>query len=220
MRTRDIALLALILSTASIQARASEWYPVATGRHWLYSDPYGGTVTATVQAPEMFEGTLVQPLLWETGGREHLTVDGSGRVLFHGVSNPDGSYFVFYPPTIRMDADLTPGHTWESVTEAVLYTPEGVEYRRAEAVSTFEVLSVGPVTVPAGTFQAVEIRHTETSFLFPPVDVRDTFAEGIGWIRRTDASGFAVYFQLLGYGLDGVRNQDSSWGGVKALFSD
>jgi hypothetical protein len=109
----------------------------------------------------LFAGSFVQPIQWYPGNREHVSQDGAGRVFHHGVSGyVDGSYLVFDPPALHMDSELTPGHEWEATYDAIRYSADGVEIGRESGRETFRVIGFGPVTVPAGTFQAVEILHT------------------------------------------------------------
>ncbi len=218
MRLREYSLLILTVLALSLPAQASQWYPIDTGRLWVYSDADGGSQSAAVEAPESFAGSLVQPLQWDSGSRVYLSLDESDRVLLHGVTFPDGSYVVFSPPILRMDSELTMGHEWKTLTRAIQYTANGVEVRRDQARSAFRVIAIGPVTVAAGTFQAAEVLRTEETDYLPVYSFRDTYAEEIGWIFRTDESGSSVLFELEDYGEGGVRTEVSSWGAVKSLF--
>jgi hypothetical protein len=204
MRLRDCSLLILILLTVSLPAQASRWYPIEEGRRWIYSSSTGGAHSAIIQAPESFAGSLVQPLQWDSGSREYVSLDGSDRVLLHGVTFPDGSYVVYDPPILRMDSELTLDHEWETVYDAIQYTAGGVEVRRDQARSTFRVIAVGPVTVAAGTFPAAEVLRTEETGFLPDYSFRDTYADEIGWILRTDEYGSSVLFELEAFGEGGV----------------
>ena len=218
MRLREYSLLILTVLAMSHSAQASPWYPIDTGRIWVYSDADGGSPSAAVEDPVSFAGSLVQPLHWNSGSREYLSLDESGRVLFHGVTFPDDSYVVFDPPTLRMESGLTVGLEWETVTSAIQYTVDGVEVRREQARSAFMVIAVGPVTVAAGTFQAAEVLRIEETGYVPDYSFRDTYAEDVGWILRTDENGSSVLFELEAYGEGGVRTEVASWGAVKSLF--
>ena len=218
MRLPDNSLMILTVLALSLPAQASQWYPIDTGRIWIYNDAGGGSQSAAVEAPVSFAGSLVQPLHWDSGAREYLSLDESGRVLLHGVTSPDDSYVVFAPPILRMDIELTMGHEWETLTRAIQYTDSGVEIRRDQVRSVFRVIAVGPVTVAAGTFQAAEILRTKETDYLPDYSFRDTYAENVGWILRTDENGSSVIFELEDYGEGGVRTEVSSWGAVKSLF--
>ena len=220
MRLRECSLLILPLLTVSLPAKASQWYPIDTGRYWVYSGPGGGSYSATVEDPEPFAGSIVQPLLWNSGVREYLSQDGAGRVFLHGVTYPDGSYVVFDPPILRMDSELTPGHQWEAIYEAIHYSAGGVEVGREQGGETFSVIDVGPVDVPAGTFLAAEVLHTIDLGSQPSYTFRDMYAEGVGWIRRTDENGTSVLFELESYGPGSgpLAVHPTTWGRVKALY--
>jgi hypothetical protein len=119
-----------------------------------------------------------------------------------------------------MDSELTLGHGWETETDAIQYTVNGVEVRREQARSTFRVITVGPVTVAAGTFPSAEdLRMEETGFLSPS-PFRDTYAEGVGWILRTDENGSSVLFELEAYGEGGVPTEVLSWGAVRLQYGN
>ena len=244
MRLREGCLLFLVLLTVSIPARASRWYPIDTGWSWVYSSAGGGLQTAIVEAPVPFAGSLVHPLRWEPGSREYVSEDEFGRVFFYGVTSPDGSYVIFTPPVLRMDSELVPGREWEAITTAIYYAADGVEVRRERRSSTFRVIDIGPVEVGAGIFNGAEILHTEevdplasaglssgASLLFPApqgtslerrfrYSFRDTYGEGIGWIRRTDESGISVQFELDSYKRPGVPSAESSWGALKSQYKN
>ena len=51
MRLLECSLLILTLLTLSLPAQASDWYPIETGRFWVYSVPGQGSGTVTVEAP-------------------------------------------------------------------------------------------------------------------------------------------------------------------------
>jgi hypothetical protein len=218
MRFRYCSLLILTLLSVSLPAQASRWYPIETGRRWVYSGTFGSS--AIVQAPESFAGSLVQPLQWDSGAREYLSQDESGRIFQHGVTHPDGHYFVFDPPMLRMDSELTLGHEWETVFDAILYTVGGVQVRRDQARSAFRVIAVGPITVPAGTFPAVEVLRTEDPGSVPSTTFRESYSEDVGLILRTNENGSSVLLRLIGYGTDGVPTEVSSWGALKLQFGN
>ncbi len=52
---------------------------------------------------------------------------------------------------------------------------------------------------------------------FPPLHFM--FAEGDGWIERTDATGNTIVLQLESYG-PGVAAEAPTWGWVKALYQN
>jgi hypothetical protein len=219
MRLRECSLLILALSTASLQAQASDWYPIDTGRFWVYASPGGGSQSATVEAEESFAGSLVQPLRWDSGTGELLSQDGAGRVFMHGLNGaPDGSYVVFDPPWLRMDSDLTPGLMWEASYEVIEYDADGTETWRGQGRMTFHVVGAGSVDVPAGTFQATEVLITREQDTLPLYTFHDWYAEGVGWIHRTDESG--VVYELQSYGGGPVPTEAASWGAVKSLYKD
>jgi hypothetical protein len=219
MRLRECSLLILVVLAMSLPAQASEWYPIDTGRFWVYSDAGGGLLSAAIEAPELFVGSIVQPLQWDNGPRECLSQDEDGRVFHHGLTGaPDGSYVVHDPPFLRMESDLTPGQEWETIYEVVHYSADGVEVMRQQARISYRVIGVGPVDVPAGTFQAAEVlitRELETLSLYT---FRDWYAEGVGWIRRTEEDGTSVLFELEAYGPGAVPTRNTTWGEVKSLY--
>lgn len=221
MRLRECSLLILTLLTVSLPAQASEWYPIDTGRSWVYSSPDGGAYSAAVETPESFAGSLVQPLQWDSGTRENLSQDEAGRVFHHGMTGaPDGSYLVHDPPFLRMDSELTPGHEWEAIYEVIHYSADGVETMRQQARITYRVIGVGPVDVPAGTFQAAEVLITRELETLPLYTFRDWYAEGVGWIRRTEENGTSVLFELEAYGPAAVPTESTTWGAIKSQYKD
>jgi hypothetical protein len=211
---------------------------------WVYSTPGGGSQSATIEAPEPFAGLIVQPLRWDAGVREYLSQDAAGRILQHGVTYPDGGYVVFAPSILLMDSELTLGHEWEAITDVIEYSADGVEVFRLRERSTFRVIDIGSVDVPAGTFHAAEVLRTvERTPLaraaFPSgaslrssaphgalfgqssfYAFRDTYAEGIGWIRRSDENGTSVLVELEACGVDGVPTEALSWGEMKWQFKN
>lgn len=218
MLFRICSLLILALLTVSLPAQASRWYPIETGLCWFYSSPLWGSQSVVIKAPVSFAGSLVQPRHWDSGVREYLSLDGSSRVLSHGVTYSDGSYVVFDPPILRMDSELLLGHEWETMYHSTYYTVDGVETRREQARSAYRVIALGPVTVAAGTFPSAEVLRTEETASLPDFLFRETYAENVGWILRTDESGSSVHIELEAYGEGGVSTEVMTWGGVKALF--
>lgn len=237
MRLRYCPLLIIALLSVSLPVQASPWYPIETGHLWSYSQTGGEPVSAIVDPPETFAGVFAQPVHWNNGVIEYLTQDTAGRVFLHGMIHPDGSFLFFEPPILRMDPDLTVGHEWEATYEVIHYNADDVEVARQQGRSTFHVLDIRPVTVPAGTFLAAEVLRTEQTD--PPTDsgvssgsspvspdqvgftaFRDMYAEGIGWIRRTNEDGTWVFYRLQTFGVDGVPAQASSWGAVKSKFGN
>jgi len=219
MRLQNCSLLVLALLTVSFPAQASDWYPIDTGRSWVYSGADGRSHFATVGAPESFAGSLVQPLQWFPGSRENLSQDGAGRVFHHGVSGyPAGGYVVFDPPVLRMESELTLGQEWEVTYEAVYYDAGDVEVSRDQWRETFHVINVGPVDVPAGTFQAAEVRRTTERNGLPWYTFRESYAPGVGYVRRTEDDGTTVIFKLEAYWGGELRTEATTWGAVKALY--
>jgi len=174
---------------------------------------------ATIDAPETFAGSLVQPLHWVTGVREYHSQDAAGQVFLHGVTNADRSYVVFDPPILRMVSAFAPGVEWETTTELIYYSIDGVELGRQAGHSTSRVISVGSVDVPAGTFQAAEVQRTEQTGSLTQA-FRDMYAEGVGWIRRTDETGASILFQLETYGPGPTPTRVMSWGAVKSQYKE
>jgi hypothetical protein len=196
------------------------WYPIDTGRFWVYSSPGGGSYSATVGAPELFAGSLVQPLQWDPGNRECLSQDGAGRVFHHGLTGaPDGSYVVFDPPFLLMDSELTPGHEWQTTVDVIEYSADGVEVRRGWQRVACRVIGFGPVEVPAGTFQAAEVLITREASSLPTYTFRNWYAEGVGYIRRTDESGNVLY-ELESHGGGALHSDAVTWGAIKALYGE
>ncbi|MDH3198611.1 MAG: hypothetical protein OEO21_10265, partial [Candidatus Krumholzibacteria bacterium] len=219
-------------------------YPIDTGRFWVYSSPGGGSQSATVEAPESFAGSIVQPLRWDGGVSEYLSQDGAGRVFHHGLTYPDGGYVVNDPPTLVMDSELTLGHEWEASHDVIEYSPDGVEVFRLWERWTYRVIDIGPVDVPAGTFDTAEVlitveREPLARAAFPSgasllssapqgaslgqslfYTLRNTYAEGIGWILRTDENGTSVLFELEAYGGGPVPTEATTWGAVKSLYKN
>jgi len=228
----------------ALPAQASDWYPIDTGRFWVYSSPGGGSDYATIEAPESFAGSIVQPLQWDNGPREYLSQDAAGRVFHHGVTYPDGGYVVFDPPFLLMDSELTLGHEWEAIFDIIEYNPDSVEVFRLWEHSTFRVIGFGPVDVPAGTFHAAEVLRTvERGPLaraeFPSgasilssapqgaslgqslvFTIREMYAEGVGWIRRTVENGSSLLFELEAYGPGAVPTKATTWGAIKSQYKD
>lgn len=221
MRFPACSLVAIVLSTASLPAHASGWYPIDSGRFWVYSSPDGASYSATVEATESFAGSLVQPLQWDPGNRELFSQDGAGRVLQHGLTGaPDGSYVVFAPPFVRMESQLTPGQQWEANHDVILYSADGVEMQRGWGRMTFSVVGVETVAVPAGTFQAAHVLITRENYNLAPYTFREWYADGVGLIRRTEEDGTTVLFELESYGPAAVPTGATTWGAIKAQFGD
>jgi hypothetical protein len=166
----------------------------------------------------LFGGSLVQPLQWNPGRRELFSQDGAGRVFHNGLAGaPDGSYVVFDPPFLWMDSELTPGHEWETTFDVIEYNADGVEVWRGWQRLACRVIGFGPVEVPAGTFQAAEVLITREASSLPTYTFRNMYAEGVGYIRRTDASG-NVLFELESYGGAPTPTEAVTWGAIKALY--
>ena len=217
---RNRFLMVILLSAAALQAQASDWFPLENGRSWIYADSGGGTTSVDVHSQELFEGETVWPVVYSSGTHEYYSVDGDGRVLFHGLILPNDYSLVFNPPIVRMEASLVSGQSWESNVEAVMFTDEGEEYRREAYRASFTVVGTTTVSVLAGTFQAIEVQRLDESNLVFPISFTEAFVEGIGWVRRGDDSSQAILFQLEAYGVGGVASESMSWGALKALYSD
>jgi hypothetical protein len=219
MKSRVFSLLFFTLLTVTLPAQASDWYPIDTGRFWVYASYYGEPSSATVEAPDIFLGSPVQPLRWNTGHRELLSTDEAGRVFQHGSDgDPDGNYGVYDPPILLMDSGLTPGHEWEANFDVIQYNADGEELWSGWKHLTFHVIGVGPVDVPAGTFVAAEVLVTGESSWQAPYTFRDWYAEGVGWIRRTREDGTSVLYELESYGPVDVPVDVTTWGAIKSLF--
>ncbi len=227
MRIQERLSLLLVLVALAVPAQASNWYPIESGLAWVYSDTEGELHTGIIGAPISFHGATVQPLEWNSGSIEYFSDGGSGRVLQHGVTYPDGNSIEFDPPILRMDSELTLGHAWESNTTAIYYGPDGVETARGWSRSAFEVLDVRSMEVAAGTFLVAEVYRTEAredtevpskrEILY---NFREYYADGVGWVLRTDHSGTRKLFELEAYGPGGVSNDTSSWGALKAIYEN
>lgn len=154
---------------------------------------------------------------------EYYSEDTSGQVFQHGVTNQDLTYVVFEPPVLRMPvlrmpASLTPGAQWETTYQAIYYSMDGVELGRQSGYSGFHVVGVGSIDVPAGTFVAAEVLRTEqvgaTTTVF-----RDWYAQGVGWIRRTDESGAVVQSHLDSDG-GPTPTKTVTWGAAKWRYRE
>lgn len=82
------------------------------------------------------------------------------------------------------------------------------------------MLGVQSVTVPAGTFTATEILHSAEKDGQPYTTFHDFFADGVGWIKRTNADGSTILFELDSYGPSSVATEAASWGRVKTIFQN
>ena len=137
----------------------------------------------------------------------------------HGSDGaPDGTYVVYDPPIFLMDSDLTPGHEWEANFEISECNADGVELWSGWGRITFHVIGIGPVDVPAGTFQAAEVLITREGNTLPLYTFHEWYAEGVGWIRRTQEDGTSVLYELETYGPIDVPVEATTWGAIKALY--
>jgi hypothetical protein len=159
MHLRVVTFLPLLTLCFSAPAAAQSYQPLDTGLRWVYGSPDGvDRDTIVVIGPTIFDGVEVIELRYHgfnDGLSNFWTVDPDGSVLFHGFDRPAESFAVHYAPAIRfVNPPLTEGHSWRDTTFAHC-TGTVCDTNSTIFVST--VSSVGPRTVPAGTFVAAAI---------------------------------------------------------------
>lgn len=239
MRFWNGLLLIAILLIPGLPARASTWFPIDAGRFWVYSSQGQGPASVTIEEQEEFGGSLTHPFRWNHGDREYLYENGAGQVYLHGVRFSNGYYVVFDPPVLRMEPDLTLNQEWSTTTVVTQYTDTGAKLTGSIERFTYRVIAMGPIEVGAGEFDAAEVLVSVERGNSPAgaraavaelpltlaapasrraTSVIDSYAAGVGWIRRTDENRISVIFELQDYGSTGVPVATTSWGELKARF--
>ncbi len=190
-------------------ASCHPWDPIdATGAEWVYTSSYtfqvqgspqsdSGTETVQTGGSGTFQGATVQQRLGEFAGGAYQ-VDWTGYDSCEADGNHDhGSYVtdgganidlttintpsVLYLPA---DPDQQTGYTW-----TVTYDQQVDANAQSDSWQVtwqFEVLGPATVTVPAGTFDAVQVRaeYDSEDYLGTHAGVLETWwVEGLGLVR-------------------------------------
>jgi hypothetical protein len=239
MRQLGLALF-LSCSTCSIvfsPAVAQNYMPLDPGTQWIYGSPTGperDTVVAV--GPAVFDGVNVIELRYRgfnNGLSNFWTVSADGTVSFHGFDRPAESFAYHYIPPIRfVHPPVEVGATWrDTVLFHCVRDCSGGDSDPVVFVVT--VNSIGPLTVPAGTFTAAGIElATEFAAALPARGSARYSIFGTKVTAATDAvSGGPMYWWADGVGLiqypDGWNLVDfarptpvktASWGRIKSLY--
>ena len=150
----------LAFASLSRPASAQSYQPLASGLRWVFASPSGADRDTIISVgPTVFDGLNVVEFQYH-GFNEGLSnfwsVDPDGTVLFYGFDLPAESFTVHYVPPMRMVVPpMITGHTWRDTIRSLCL--RGCEADTTPTISVSTVNSVGPLTVPAGTFEAAGV---------------------------------------------------------------
>ena len=231
MRPFVVMYLGLALCAASAgSASAESYFPLQLGNTWHYSSEKDGAEvqsisrTDVVHGRDVFVNSFVASKLnlgldqyWFEGPDGDLFLVGFYRKL-------DGFGRLYDPPLLWLDAPLALGREWTSSSD-VISLPDMTVLGTIQIGQ--RVYEAGPITVPAGTFEAFGVGQ-----LIPRTDPMETLAstrlDGTRPTAGTNASewyavgvgeiqyGFGA-FQLTAYEVP-TEALASTWGRVKRAY--
>jgi len=226
-RCRSLMLVAALGVVSPVAA--ADYFPIVDGVIWAYhssSPQWDDQYTTRFAGTEVVNGVTTRVMRFTGGqddGLQHFWTEApAGDKFLHGWSAPGGLHNEFVPPLLEVDAPLVLGKTWDVATVGSLTGPLTVHYL---------VAAVGPVTVPAGTFQAftieiqlewpaalkalgVSVFGTRRAASDAEVDERRMYADGAGLI------GWSVGWrvdELLGIDAP-VGVEQVTWTAVRQLY--
>jgi DUF3108-like len=201
------ALLALLLVTAAARAECRHPYqPTAVGTHWVWQTESGEKTRVRVVASgeSSFELEATPP---PTAGADPAPIRMTGACDAHGLRleglgfgrsvSQEGVYLG--PP-----GGLQPGATWSERRTLDIGAEDAPVSTLMETVTTYRVVGPAKVTVPAGSYDALEVSSeavVTTRFEGagaeglpspPPITVRTTqwLAKDVGMVKTvTNAPG-------------------------------
>ncbi len=152
MRIGILAICAMSLAFAS-SAAAVDHLPFTEGIVYEYERiPQNlGTYTVYFSGTADIEGTTTHVQRFDDGQQLFWSETPEGDKLVHGTAFRDGMPLTFSPPILEIDEPLEVGKIWEV---------DSVDSDSLAFHIRYEVMALGGVTVPAGTFEAFTIRET------------------------------------------------------------
>lgn len=186
------------LPAGPIGAPATRFFPLVTGATWTYqfeATLETTTQTVTVEAPEIVEGTdppitafpvvtekahgvVVTAWIEDTGSQiirhRELSVDGDGD------SFGDERFTPGRPLLDEVDKHLDAGSTWKTHFKDTI-TDTGGTYQDCKTDHWELANDDAVVTVPAGTFHAIEVVRTDSG-------TRVWYARGVGRVKQTGST--------------------------------
>jgi hypothetical protein len=213
-------------------AQTNSYFPLEPGLHYSFTSHMAGSPMEfmTVVGTEQFYGRevwAVQVNYFDTTDSriEFYSIGSDGDVFFHGLrlteSGGDLVEIVNTPPYRILDMPVSLGKTWADSYSWMTYI-NGVENETVPGF-TFngEIIATdSPVTVPAGSFSAVEaagaVEHI--SGVIPIQRSVYWLVKDIGPVRRDNSTdGQPEGYSELLWSLP-VAQENQSWGSVKAIF--
>ena len=223
-----IAMACLIAAAAG--SAGAQPFPLNETMEWIYEVTLQNATETTVvhfSGIASIGGLPTHVRIFSGGSddglRQYWSEDVDGDILLHGWAI-DGLAVQHEPPIRWVDVPLTLGKTWESTTQSTFGT----------LVTAFEVVALGPVTVPAGTFDCATVAYTVTG----PMALKaaaygltgrrsDAMAAGSGTGNTESyADGIGVVESVFGASRtdrlvsvsDVVAIREKTWTAVKALY--
>ena len=98
----------------------------------------------------------VRALLIQQGNQRECYAWSDDRLYLYRTEM-DYQVYIHHPPALILDSPLETGHKWTIQNEVV-----GEYGSTVTATETFEVVGPAKITVPAGSFDTIEIKITHT----------------------------------------------------------
>jgi hypothetical protein len=221
MLHRSIILVAAL--TLVSPAMAVDYFPIVEGVVWTYhssSPQWDDQYTTHFAGTEVVNGVTAKVMRFAGGQDEGLqqfwTDTPEGDKFIHGWSLGDGLRNEFIPPLLDIDSPLFLGKTWDVATVGSLSGPLTVHYT---------VVAAGPVTVPAGTFEAFAIDtqiEWPLAMKAPGISLFGTVrtaSVGEPYDRRMYADGIGLIGWSSGWRVDELLDVDATVGVSAATWT-
>lgn len=200
-------ILSATLALAAGRASAVPYFPSESGPTFQVTS---GTVTIEASGPSFARVHSTGSGYYQFWSVESFVVDCDGDVLKSDEGGscsacPDPDITYFDPPYLLLDFPLTTGKTWgtETLTRE-LWGP----YEPVPVTVTGTVVGPATVTVPAGTFDVIEVRIFRQCLQRPELDQNFVY-----WLHPQlgPVNGLVSWEGI-------VPDEPVSWSGLKALF--
>ena len=205
---KSILVLSLVFSF-TLTATAQDYYPTTIGNTWVFLSADGAerrTYSIEESDTETDEeaGIFILRILTETLGTDtvdddvYYISDDAGDLKLHRTRLAEGAFGIaaamLDPPGLFFPADLPLGRTWDIVTVTELDL-----VGTATTTSTIEVVEVGPLGTPIGTFEncvKLEIqRKSVTRLGTQRTTSYQWLAPDVGPVKYEDDQGIVYEFQ-------------------------
>lgn len=181
-------VLVILLSIWTPNVNSENWYPLQPGNYWVYHESDGDQSRWEVDGPIEVENTPVfaikrkalKGLFADQESYQTDWVRWDDETLKQYGKQALGHTYHYLTPITWISTELTTGSEW---TDEVSYNfrQENIRLSRTSIIETEE-----PVTVPAGTFQALRIKVT-----IGYLQWTQWYARGIGMVKEHYKSRFS-----------------------------